>query len=102
MVAVSGVSALYRDPTSPSPSPLQEANVRMVAVSGVSALYRDGRDNVLALHEFKSRFDARFRELIFDVEEEVAVQAVRRGSGGGERCRRLCVWGALDEGRFRQ
>ena len=64
----------------------------MVAVSGVSALYRDGRDNVLALHEFKSRFDARFRELIFDVEEEVAVQAVRgggvRGGSGGTKPRR--------------
>ena len=65
----------------------------MEAVSGVSALYRDGRDNVLALHEFKSRFDARFRELIFDVEEEVAVQAVRRGSGGGGSGAGGCVCG---------
>ena len=47
----------------------------MEAVSGVSALYRNPA-NVMGLHEFKARFEGRMLEMVGDVDENVTVQAV--------------------------
>lgn len=49
--------------------------MRLEAVSGVTALY-SSPDNVVGLHEFKARFETRFRELVHDIDDGVAVAAV--------------------------
>ena len=63
----------------------KDAAVRLAAVSGVSDLYRS-RENVFALREFKSRFEVRFREMVLDVDGEVAVAAVRGMIGSDASC----------------
>lgn len=50
--------------------------MRLSAVSGLLALYQQP-DNISPLHEFTARFCNRFLELVYDVDETVAVRAVR-------------------------
>ncbi|KAG1657020.1 hypothetical protein FOA52_012046 [Chlamydomonas sp. UWO 241] len=51
------------------------AEVRAAAVAGVSQLYGH-KENVLGLHDFKVRFEARFKEMVFDLDEGVTVAAL--------------------------
>lgn len=62
---------------SPSP-PAQDAVVRSCAVSALLGLYSQ-HDNLSPLHDFTERFQQRFKELIYDVDEGVAVKGVSAG-----------------------
>lgn len=62
---------------SPSP-PAQDAVVRSCAVSALLGLYSQ-HDNLSPLHDFTERFQQRFKELIYDVDECVAVKGVSAG-----------------------
>ncbi len=58
--------------------PLQDAVVRSCAALALLGLYGQ-RDNLSAMHEFTERFSARFKELIYDVDESVAIKGVSGG-----------------------
>ena len=55
---------------------VQEPAVREAAVDALVALYED-EGNVLPLHEFTTRFRPRIGELIYDIDDNVAVKGVR-------------------------
>lgn len=55
---------------------LQDAVVRQAAVTALLALYSVD-DNISPLHAFTERFSTRFAELVYDVDEGVAVKGVR-------------------------
>lgn len=74
-------------PTPPLPRPnhhhscppiyiyMQDALVRTTAVDALLRMY--GRpENVSPLHDFTARFSSRFGELLYDVDEGVAVKGV--------------------------
>ena len=54
---------------------VQDGAVREAAVDALVALYND-EANVLPLHEFVNRFRPRIRELIYDIDDSVAVKGV--------------------------
>ncbi len=54
----------------------QDAPVRQAAVTALLRLYLE-EDNVSPLHAFTARFSTRFAELVYDVDEGVAVKGVR-------------------------
>jgi hypothetical protein len=55
----------------------QDAGVRQAAATALLALY-NADDNVSPLHAFTARFSTRFAELVYDVDEGVAVKGVRQ------------------------
>ena len=55
----------------------QDAGVRQAAATALLALY-NADDNVSPLHAFTARFSTRFAELVYDVDEGVAVRGVRQ------------------------
>jgi hypothetical protein len=57
--------------------PLQDAGVRQAAATALLTLY-NADDNVSPLHAFTARFSTRFAELVYDVDEGVAVKGVRQ------------------------
>lgn len=50
--------------------------MRQAAVTALLRLYLE-EDNVSPLHAFTARFSTRFAELVYDVDEGVAVKGVR-------------------------
>jgi hypothetical protein len=58
------------------PSHVQDAGVRQAAATALLTLYNVD-DNVSPLHAFTARFSTRFAELVYDVDEGVAVKGVR-------------------------
>lgn len=54
---------------------VQDAVVRQAAATALVALYSED-DNVSPLHQFTGRFSTRFAELVYDVDEGVAVKGV--------------------------
>lgn len=55
---------------------MQDAAVREAAVDALATLYEE-EANVLPLHEFTTRFRSRMGELIYDIDDNVAVKGVR-------------------------
>ena len=55
----------------------QDAGVRQAAATALLTLY-NADDNVSPLHAFTARFSTRFAELVYDVDEGVAVKGVRQ------------------------
>lgn len=56
--------------------PAQDARVRLASVNALLALYSNP-DNLASLSDFTQRFQQRFSELFYDVDEAVAVKGVR-------------------------
>ena len=54
---------------------LQDPLVRDAATSALLAIYRDS-EHVDSMRAFTQRFSQRFAELVYDVDEEVAVKGV--------------------------
>ncbi|GAB4819997.1 hypothetical protein N2152v2_007043 [Parachlorella kessleri] len=54
----------------------KDPSVRSAAAGALLALYSQ-RDNVGPLHDFTERFSTRFKELVYDVDEGVAVKGVQ-------------------------
>ena len=77
---------------------VQDAVVREAAVDALVALYNN-EDNVLPLHEFVTRFRARIGELIYDIDDSVAVKGVRVSSLCFQRAlqTQLCQRSACEE-----
>ncbi len=60
----------------------QDARVRLASVNALLALYSNP-DNLASLSDFTQRFQQRFSELFYDVDEAVAVKGVRPAEGLG-------------------
>ena len=73
--------------------------VREAAVDALATLY-DNEDNVLPLHEFVTRFRTRIGELIYDVDDSVAVKGVRISCFGFLYYHATCTVGKPGIGSF--